>query len=121
MMGFLGRLRLTREMMISMTLVCAKFVGNDCEDYLNKLLEESKSFGGLPLGGDFVGIPEHWLDAACTHGRSGLRFHLDAIDSGAKSTDVERTDAWELGIELSPYDPGIDATKNTGYSGSRRT
>jgi hypothetical protein len=98
-----------------MTFVRAKFIGNDCEDCLKMLLEESKSFGGLPLGGNIVEIPEHWLNAKCTHGCSGLKFHLDSIESGSKSTDVERMDAWKLGIELSAYDPGIDATKNIGY------
>ena len=93
-------------------LIHAKLVQDGCPECLNNLLEESKSSGGYALGGEVVIIPEHWLDNVCAHGNSGLKFERAAVDTdeeGDEEGDEERE------VELKPFDPRMDATKNIGY------
>lgn len=56
---------------------------------------------------------EHWLTAACPHGRPGLRFERAMADDGAPSREPERVRSGEVESEAS--DSGIDATKGIGY------
>lgn len=99
---------------LAMELVHARVVQNSCPECLNALLEEAKSLGGLPLTGDVVVIPKHWLNTMCPHGRSGLRFDLLAVaDTDALSREAERAKSGE--VELEATDSRIDATKDIGY------
>ena len=66
-----------------MELVPARVVQDGCPECRNALLAEAKSLGGLPLAGEVVIIPEHWLSMLCPHGRSGLRFERTVANSGA--------------------------------------
>jgi hypothetical protein len=54
--------------------VRAKLVYSCCPECLNALLEECNCRGGLPLSGEVVLIPEHWLNHVCGHGRLGIKF-----------------------------------------------
>lgn len=96
-----------------MELVRAKVTQDDCLKCRNALLREANSLGGLPLGGEVVLIPKHWLNAACPHGRRGLRFDLDSADTGAQPREVERAKSSE--VEMEVFDSRMDATKNIGY------
>jgi hypothetical protein len=96
----------------AMELVRAKVVQDGCPECRNVLLAEAKSLGGLPLEGDIVIVPKHWLDATCPHGRSGLRFET-VTDIGALSREAERAKSGE--VELASIDSSIDATKDVGY------
>jgi hypothetical protein len=91
-------------------LVRAKVVQADCPECRDALLEESKSLGGLPLGGEIVMIPKHWLNAACPHGRSGLKFELAVTPVSRKA---ERAKSLEGEVEATG--PRIDATKDIGF------
>jgi hypothetical protein len=96
-----------------MDLVHATVVQNDCAECLNVLLAEARSLGGLPLGGEIVLIPKHWLDTSCPHGRSGLKFdYLAAVDAES-SADADLEESGE--VEFGATDSRIDATKNIGY------
>jgi hypothetical protein len=96
-----------------MEVVRAKVAQDDCPECRNALLEEAKSLGGLPLGGEVVIIPKHWLDTVCPHGRSGLRFEVAAADTGPSEEEAERENSGE--VEFEAIDSRIDATKNIGY------
>jgi hypothetical protein len=96
-----------------MERVRARIVQDGCPECRDTLLEESKSLGGLPLGGEVVLIPKHWLNTTCPHGRTGLKFELEVADIDAQSPVVERAKSSE--IELEAPDSRIDATKNIGY------
>jgi hypothetical protein len=99
--------------MLVMELVRAKIVEDKCHECRNDLLAESKSLGGLPLAGEFVMIPKRWLNAACPHGRSGLRFDLAEVGTDGPSREAERAKSGDVEFEAS--DPRIDATKDIGY------
>jgi hypothetical protein len=94
-----------------MELVRAKVVQDDCPECRNALLEEAKSLGGLPLGGEVVVIPKHWLDSVCPHGRLGLKFDPAVVTT--LSEEAEREKSGE--VEFEAPDSRIDATKNIGY------
>ena len=96
-----------------MELVNARVVQDSCPECRNALLEEAKSLGGLPLVGNVVIIPKHWLNTICPHGRSGLRFELAIADTDALSREAERAKSGE--VELEATDSRIDATKDIGY------
>ena len=93
-----------------MDLVRARLVKDNCAECRNHLLEEAKSHGGLPLAGEIVIIPKHWLAKVCPHGNAGLKFKLD--DSVMAETIV-RAKPEEL--ELDSRYSTMDATKNIGY------
>lgn len=102
-----------------MKLVRARFIQNDCGECLKALIAESRSLGGLPLGGKIVIVPDHWINAACPHGSSGLKLKL-AEDEPAELVGAEGEESLELlGSEgeqsVERYDPKMDATKNIGY------
>jgi len=100
--------------MLAMELVCAKVLQDSCPECRNALLAEARALGGLPLAGDGVMIPTHWLNATCPHGRPGLKFDLVAVaDTGAVSREAERAKSGE--VELEATDSRIDATKDIGY------
>lgn len=96
-----------------MELVRARVVKDDCPECRNALLAESKSVGGLPLAGDVVIIPEHWLDNTCPHGRSGLTFAPAIVDADQLLQGEEQQSSGEVEFEVA--DSRIDATKNIGY------
>jgi hypothetical protein len=89
-------------------LILAKIVQDGCQKCLCDLLKESET-GGYALLGEVVTIPERWLDKACPHGNSGLRFERVPIQA-----DEEGGDEVEL-EPLEPLDTRMDATKNIGY------
>lgn len=93
--------------------VRARVVQDNCPECRNVLLEESKVLGGLPLGGEVVLIPEHWLNNKCPHGRPGLKFELELADIGAKSRAAEKAKLGE--VEFEAPDSQIDATRNIGF------
>lgn len=95
-----------------MDLVRASVAQNDCAECLTALLDEARSLRGLPLGGEIVLIPRHWLDTPCPHGRPGLKFDLVEVDL-EQSWDLESEGSGE--VEFEANDPTIDATKNIGY------
>jgi hypothetical protein len=97
--------------MLVMELVRANVVHDDCPECRNALLEEAKSLGGLPLGGEVVIIPKHWLDSVCPHGRSGLKFDLAADTDPFEEAGRENSGE----VEFEAPDSRIDATKNIGY------
>jgi hypothetical protein len=88
--------------------VRAKVVQNDCEDCRNDLLEESKRLDGLPLAGEVVLIPTHWLNRACPHGRLGLKF---AANNNVPLGEAEPAKSGEVEFETAR----MDATKDIGY------
>lgn len=95
-------------------VVRARVIQDDCEECRNELLEEARSLGGLPLSGEVVLIPEHWLDAACVHGRLGLRFELDEAAGSASQLEASARESDEdLGTQHP--DRAMDATRNIGY------
>jgi len=95
-----------------MELVPARIVQDGCPECRDVLLLEAKSLGGLPLGGEVVVIPEHWLNMLCPHGRPGLRFERAVANGGALSGD-EQADSEE--VDPAVRDSRMDATKNIGY------
>jgi hypothetical protein len=96
-----------------MELVRARIIHDGCPECRDALLAESKSLGGLPLGGIIVEIPEHWLNATCHHDRTGLKFELVVDDTVALAREAERTNSDDVEVEL--IQPGMDATKDIGY------
>jgi hypothetical protein len=99
--------------MLAMELVRARVVQDSCPECRDALLAEARSLGGLPLGGNVVIIPKHWLNTICPHGRSGLKFDLAAADTDALSREAERAKSGE--VELEATDSTMDATKDIGY------
>jgi hypothetical protein len=99
--------------MLVVDLVRAKIVEDNCPDCRNDLLLEAQSLGGLPLAGEFVLIPRHWLKTVCSHGRSGLKFAPDVAHMGGPTEESEREKDGD--VELEVNDSRIDATKNIGY------
>lgn len=98
-----------------MELVHARVVQNGCPQCLNALLEEAKSLGGLPLTGDVVIIPKHWLNTMCPHGRSGLKFDL-LVEANSDTWSPEEEEPENSDeIELKASDSRMDATKDIGY------
>ena len=97
-----------------MALVVARFVSNDCGHCLAALLVEAKSHGGFALEGAVAEIPDHWLNAKCPHGRTGLRFDLVADELSAESEAELETES-QGGWEDCPFGSSIDATKNIGF------
>lgn len=95
-----------------MELVHARVVQDACPECRNALLSEAKSLG-LPVQGEVVIIPRHWLNTNCPHGRSGIRFELAVSDTRALLQEVERAKSGE--VELEAADSRIDATKDIGY------
>lgn len=98
--------------MLVVELVRARVVEANCPDCRNDLLLEAQSCGGLPLAGEFILIPRHWLDRVCPHGRSGLTFAPEA-DVGGPPAEAEQETDGEVEVEVN--DSRIDATKNIGY------
>jgi hypothetical protein len=96
-----------------MDLVRARVVQDSCPDCRNDLLAEAKSLGGLPLEGEVVMIPEHWLNAVCSHGRPGLRFELAADTGDPSQRETQRAKSGT--VEIEAPDSRIDATKDIGY------
>jgi len=102
-----------------MKLLRARVIQNDCGECLKALLAEAQSLGGLPLSGEIVVVPDHWLEASCPHGSSGLKFQL-AEPEPAELLGAEDEESIELlGAEgeesTERFDPKMDATKNIGY------
>jgi hypothetical protein len=90
--------------------VRARVVQNDCPECVYALLAESKnSFPeGLPLEGEIVNVPEHWLDRKCPHGRLGIKFRLEVTDPDAPR-EPERAKK-SVDVEFEATDSRIDAT-----------
>jgi hypothetical protein len=105
--------RVNEGSMLVMELVRARVVEDGCPECLNALLAEASSLGGLPLGGEVVIIPKHWLNPQCPHGRSGLRFELAAADTCPLSEVVEGAESGD--IEFEAANSRMDATKDIGY------
>lgn len=99
--------------MLVVELVRARVVEDNCPDCRNDLLLEAQSLGGLPLAGEFVLIPRHWLETVCPHGRSGLKFAPAVAHMGEPTAESEREKDGDVELEVS--DSRIDATKNIGY------
>lgn len=96
-----------------MELMRARVVQDNCPECRNALLEEAKSLGGLPLGGEVVIVPKHWLNATCPHGSAGLKFEADEAASDAVlEAEPEESDE---DIEMQAPDSRMDATKDIGY------
>ena len=96
-----------------MELVRARIVEDNCPECRNALLAEANSLGGLPLGGEVVLIPEHWLNTLCPHGRSGLKFVLEETASD-RLLEAE-PDQSDEDVEMQAPDSRMDATKDIGY------
>ena len=101
-----------------MKFVHARLVQDGCPQCRDALLLEAQSLGGLPLSGEVVIIPDHWLNSVCPHGLQGFRFELDnpgALSDGdaASGDDGEEPDSDE--VEFTFIDTRMDATKNIGY------
>lgn len=94
-------------------LVRARVVRDDCPQCRDALLEEAKSLGGLPLGGDIILIPKHWLEKVCPHGQSELGFQLIETGSSAVTDKAEQMESSET--EFRASESKMDATKNIGY------
>jgi hypothetical protein len=88
-------------------------IARNCAECRNALLAEALSLGGLPLGGEVVMIPRHWLNTVCPHGRLGLKFELEEGDQGVSSRKAEREKAGE--VEQDSPNSRMDATKDMGY------
>jgi hypothetical protein len=102
-----------------MELVRVRVVQNDCGECLKALLAEARSLGGLPLGGEIVMVPDHWLKAECPHDSRGLKFQLVELDGGESLAADDEESEELLGAEgeesAERFDPKMDATKNIGY------
>jgi hypothetical protein len=90
--------------------VRAKLVYSCCPECLNALLEECNSRGGLPLSGEVVLIPEHWLNHVCGHGHLGIKFERlrDETDAPVNPKSVKSG-------TVDSFDTRMDATKDIGY------
>lgn len=100
--------------MLAVELVRAMAVEDSCPECRDDLLAEAQSLGGLPLAGDVVMVPKHWLNRECPHDRPGLRFkELAVADAVELSRGAERAKSGE--VELQAADSKIDATKDIGY------
>jgi hypothetical protein len=98
--------------------VHARLVQNGCPQCRDALLLEAQSLGGLPLSGEVVIIPDHWLDSVCPHGLPGLRFELENPGVLSECHALSDDDAEEPNsdeVELTLIDTRMDATKNIGY------
>ena len=95
-----------------MELVHVRVVQDNCPECRNALLVEAKTLG-LPLQGEVVIIPKHWLNTMCPHGRSGFKFDPVVVDTAVLSQETERAKSDE--VELDATDSRIDATKGIGY------
>lgn len=91
-------------------LVRARVVDDGCAECRNELLKESQALGGLPLAGEIVIVPEHWLRVSCPHGRRGLK--LKALHWNGQAGRI--SDAAVEAKDFECYDR-LDATKNIGY------
>jgi hypothetical protein len=96
-------------------LVHARIVQNDCAECLKALLAEAQSLGGLPLTGEVVMIPEHWLNTPCPHGSPGLKFQLVELDELVESDELLGAEGEESIERVGARDTRMDATKNIGY------
>jgi hypothetical protein len=97
--------------MPAMDWVHAKLVHDTCPECLNALLEEAKILG-LPLAGEVVIIPEHWLNPVCTHGRKGIKFERSVNDTDLPRKSL-RAKTGEVDADV--IDTRMDKTKDVGY------
>jgi hypothetical protein len=98
-----------------MALVRARCVECDCRGCIDAFLEEARSLGGLPLGGEIVEVPESWLGNKCPHGNSGLRFSVVTDDTGDGAREIDPEDFCDFRAETRTRDSSMDSTKNIGY------
>lgn len=93
-----------------MNTVRARLVRDSCPDCKIDLLKEATALGGLPLSGEIVLIPEHWLSCVCPHGRAGLEFELLETTHPGNAEESATTH-----FDTAGFDSRMDATKNIGY------
>ena len=96
-----------------MDFVHARCVENECAECLRALLEEANLLGGLPLTGDVVVIPQHWLAKPCPHGSVGLKFEPVTVQNDPLLEYPEGDNYAEP--QSTASDHKMDATKGIGY------